>query len=100
MGMLVDDDPELLSAPEPLGYRLKNRVLGQPLHTERLEHETLGRPTALAVFASDNLSSCAYATEEILRVLVPVVGVAAFSLVVPLTGLMLGVLALLILSYR
>ena len=51
------------------------------------------------MFASDNLSSSAYATEEILRVLVPV-GVAAFSLVVPITMAMLVVLAILILSYR
>ena len=88
------------SIPEPLGYRLKNKVLGAPLHTERLEHETLGRPTALAVFASDNLSSCAYATEEILRVLIPVVGLAAFSLVTPVTVALLVVLGFLILSYR
>ena len=57
--------------PDSLGYRLKNKLLGPPLHTEQLEHERLGKPTALAVFASDNLSSSAYATEEILRVLVP-----------------------------
>jgi amino acid transporter len=100
-------------APEPLpveapidlpadgvGYRLKRRLLGLPLHTEQLEEERLGKPTALAVFASDNLSSSAYATEEILRVLVPAVGIAAFSLVVPITVAMLVVLAFLILSYR
>src|SRR5215216_1968204 len=95
-------------APEPavelpadsLGYRLKSRLLGRPLHSEELEHERLGKPTALAVFASDNLSSSAYATEEILRVLVPAIGVAAFSLVVPITVAMLAVLAVLILSYR
>ena len=52
------------------------------------------------MFASDNLSSSAYATEEILRVLVPAIGVAAFSLVVPITVAMLVVLAFLILSYR
>jgi hypothetical protein len=63
-------------------YRLKRRLFGPPLRTEDLEHERLGKPTALAVFASDNLSSSAYATEEILRVLVPAVGLAAFSLVV------------------
>src|SRR4029077_9146087 len=45
-------------------------------------------------------SSSAYATEEILRVLVPVVGVAAFALVVPVTIALLVVLAFLILSYR
>ncbi len=86
--------------PEPIGHRLKNRLLGPLLHSERLEHETLGRPTALAVFASDNLSSCAYATEEILRVLVPVVGLAAFALVTPITIALLVVLGFLILSYR
>src|SRR4051794_40188128 len=71
------------SVPEPLparhdvdlplgrGERTKNRLLGPPLATENLVHERLGKPTALAVFASDNLSSSAYATEEILRVLVP-----------------------------
>ena len=92
--------PPTPSIPEPISYRLKNKVLGAPLHTERLEHETLGRPTALAVFASDNLSSCAYATEEILRMLVPFVGLAAFSLVTPVTIALLVVLGFLILSYR
>jgi amino acid transporter len=86
--------------PDRLRYRLKCRLLGQPLHTAELEEQRLGKPTALAVFASDNLSSSAYATEEILRVLVPAVGVAAFSLVVPITIAMLVVLAFLILSYR
>ena len=86
--------------PEPLDYRIKNKLLGPPLATDRLEHERLGKPTALAVFASDNLSSSAYATEEILRVLIPAIGVAAFSLVVPVTVAMLVVLGFLILSYR
>jgi len=85
---------------DDLSYRVKTRLLGPPLHTEQLEHERLGKPTALAVFASDNLSSSAYATEEILRVLVPVVGVAAFALVVPITVALLVVLGFLILSYR
>jgi amino acid transporter len=86
--------------PDRLGYRLKSALLGRPLHTRELEEERLGKPTALAVFASDNLSSSAYATEEILRVLVPAIGLAAFSLVVPITLAMLVVLAFLILSYR
>src|SRR5438445_4484852 len=89
-----------IDLPESVGYRVKNELLGPPLHTAQLEHERLGIPTALAVFASDNLSSSAYATEEILRVLVPVVGFAAFSLVVPITVALLGVLFFLILSYR
>ena len=97
------------TAPEPnshpelaerLGYRVKKKVLGSPLQTEELQHERLGKPTALAVFASDNLSSCAYATEEILRVLVQGVGLAAFALVTPITIALLIVLGFLILSYR
>jgi len=91
---------QTIDLPESLNYRLKRKLLGKPLHTEELAHERLGNPTALAIFASDNLSSCAYASEEILRVLVPAVGVAAFSLVVPITVAMLVVLAFLILSYR
>jgi len=85
---------------ESRGYRLKNRLLGPPLDTEMLEHERLGIPTALAVFSSDCISSSAYATEEILRVLIIAVGLAAFSLVVPITVAMLVVLFFLILSYR
>jgi amino acid transporter len=78
---------------------LKRFFIGEPLHTERLAHERLGKPTALAVFASDNLSSSAYATEEILRVLLPI-GVAAFALVVPITIALLLVLGTLLFSYR
>lgn len=89
-----------LELRESRGYRLKNRLLGPPLDTEMLEHERLGIPTALAVFSSDCISSSAYATEEILRVLVIAVGLAAFSLVVPITVAMLVVLFFLILSYR
>src|SRR4051794_3719090 len=90
----------LIDLPEPLGYRVKKRLLGPPLDTDQLAHERLGKPTALAVFASDNLSSSAYATAEFLRVLIPVAGGAAFGLVMPLTIAMLVVLFLLILSYR
>jgi amino acid transporter len=93
----VDDHAEL---PDGVPYRLKRRLLGEPLHSDEMEHQRLGKPTALAVFASDNLSSSAYATEEILHVLIPAVGVAAFSLVVGETIAMLVVLAFLILSYR
>ena len=89
--------PEL---PESLGYRTKIRLLGPPLNSNELDNQRLGIPTALAVFSSDAISSSAYATEEILHVLIPVVGVMAFSLVVPVTIAMLIVLTFLILSYR
>ena len=81
--------------------RIKRALVGDPLPTERLLHERLGKPTALAVFASDNLSSSAYATEEILRVLMFAgLGAATFSKVVPITVALLTVLAILLFSYR
>jgi amino acid transporter len=96
----ITADLEVTLPPDAAGYRLKRRFLGPPLHTDETDHQRLGKPTALAVFASDNLSSSAYATEEILHVLVPAVGLAAFSLVVPITLAMVVVLGFLILSYR
>ncbi|HEV8564744.1 MAG TPA: APC family permease [Actinomycetota bacterium] len=81
--------------------RVKGKILGTPLATERLVHERLGKPTALAVFASDNLSSSAYATEEILRVLLYTgFGTLAFARVVPITVALLAVLGILLFSYR
>ena len=90
----------LVDVPESLGYRIKSKVLGKALHTEQLEHERLGIPVALAVFSSDCISSSAYATEEILRVLWVSIGFLAFSMVVPITIAMIVVLFFLILSYR
>jgi amino acid transporter len=82
------------------GHAWKRLLLGPALPTARLQHERLGKPTALAVFASDNLSSVAYATEEILKVAVPAIGVLAFSVVMPVTFGILAVLAILLFSYR
>jgi amino acid transporter len=88
--------------PLPPGpaHALKRLFLGPALPTAQLQHERLGKPTALAVFASDNLSSVAYATEEILKVAVPAVGVLAFSILMPVTFAILAVLAILLFSYR
>ena len=92
------------AAVEPLppgpAHALKRFFLGPALPTAQLQHERLGKPTALAVFASDNLSSVAYATEEILKVAVPAVGVLAFSVLMPVTFAILAVLAILLFSYR
>ena len=94
-----DDSPVELP-PETLAFRAKRWLLGPPLRTEQLAEERLGKPTALAVFASDNLSSAAYASEEVLHVLVPAIGVAAFAMSVPIGLGMMVVLAFLVLSYR
>ncbi|MEV6161144.1 APC family permease [Streptomyces sp. NPDC052052] len=80
-------------------YRLKRRLLGRALTTERISEEKLNNRTALGVLASDCISSSAYGSEEMLRVLVPVVGTAAFTLLMPVTGAILLVLLLLTLCY-
>ncbi len=85
--------------PETPGYRLKNLLLGPPIATERQSKERLGKPTALAILSSDVISSSAYATEQILLQLVKVIGIAAFSLVVPVTVAVVGVLFFVTLSY-
>ena len=38
-----------VTVDEPVGYRVKNKLLGPPLNTDQLAHERLGKPTALAV---------------------------------------------------
>jgi len=77
----------------------KRWLVGTPLETQRAKQERLGRVTALAVFASDALSSVAYATEEILLVL-SLAGVLALGRSLPISGLIVLLLALLIASYR
>ena len=78
---------------------LKRLLVGTPIPTTLAKHERLSRATGLAVFASDALSSVAYATEEILLILV-LAGTAALHLSVPI-GLGIGALiAIVISSYR
>ena len=79
------EPPAVGILPESLSYRLKKKLLGPPLVTERLSVERLSKPMALGVRSPDCISSTAYGSEEILFVLVRAVGVAAFSLLLPLT---------------
>ena len=88
------------SLPERFTYRVKRLLLGPPLVTDQLVGQRLGKPTALAVLSSDVMSSSAYASEEILRVLVPIGGLVAFSLVTPITGVIVAVLAVVTICYR
>jgi len=78
---------------------VRSFLIGRPISSEREEHERLTKVKALAVFSSDNISSSAYATEEMMRVLV-VAGVGAFSLIMPLTLVIAVVLAIVATSYR
>jgi len=79
--------------------RLKRAFLGSPLPTAQSRHERLAKTTALAVFASDALSSVAYATEEILLVLV-LAGSAALSYSLPISIVIALLIAIVVSSYR
>ena len=79
--------------------RLKRILFGRPLASDRLEHEKLNKKTALAVLSSDAISSVAYATDQILLVLA-VLGTAALSYVVPISGVIALLLVLVAVSYR
>jgi len=87
--------------PEGLGYSLKQRLLGPPLVNEELGEQRLSKRLALGVLAPDGISSSAYGTEEILiELLRGGLAVTAFTLILPLTGVVLFVMALVVLSYR
>jgi len=79
--------------------RLKRAFLGSPLPTAQSRHERLAKSTALAVFASDALSSVAYATEEILLVLV-LAGTVALSYSLPISIAIALLIAIVVSSYR
>jgi amino acid transporter len=82
-----------------LMQRLKHVVLGSPIPTARESHERLTKAKALAVFSSDALSSVAYATEEIMKVLV-LVGVGVLYLTLPISGVIVLLLAIVVISYQ
>jgi amino acid transporter len=75
-------------------------VLGKPLITDQLRHENLSNPVALGALSPDAISSTAYGPEQIMVELLPAAGMAAFVLLLPLTGVILLILALVAASYR
>jgi amino acid transporter len=92
--------PSRSDLPESFGYSLKRRLLGPPMVNEQLHEERLSRPLALGVLSCDGISSAAYGTEEILIEMLPIVGLAAFTLVLPMTLVVLAGIVLVVLSYR
>jgi amino acid transporter len=84
---------------EGLFSHLKRFVVGKPIPSHLAHHERLSRVTGLAVLSSDPLSSVAYATEEILRVLV-LVGAGALSIASPIAFVIATILAIVVFSYR
>jgi amino acid transporter len=86
---------------EGFGYALKRRLLGRPLVNEQLGEQRLSKALALGVLAPDGISSSAYGTEEILiELLRGGLAITAFTLILPLTGVVLFVMVLVVLSYR
>lgn len=82
-------------------FNLGRALIGKPLETKELPHQAISRPIGLAVFASDALSSTAYATQEMLIILSLAGGSAAlFGLSIPLAIAIAVLLMIVTISYR
>jgi amino acid transporter len=81
---------------------VKRILVGRPLATHEEEHQRLPKRIALPVFASDAISSTAYATDEILVVLLAQAGIgaAAWHYLTPLALVVCVLLTIVVLSYR
>lgn len=79
---------------------LKHRLIGEPLRSSELESQKYGVLWGLPVLSSDAISSVAYATEEILLVFVPLLGVASYKPMMGVAGVIVALLFMLILCYR
>jgi amino acid transporter len=80
--------------------RCKRVVLGKPMINDQLKHERLSNPVALGVLSPDAISSTAYGSEQVMIELLPAAGMAAFALLLPITGVILLILVLVAASYR
>src|SRR5690349_21061825 len=78
---------------------LSHWLIGRPLMTADAPHQTIGRAVGLAVFASDALSSTAYATQEILGILA-VAGSLAYNYVLPISIAIVALLSIVTISYE
>ena len=79
---------------------LRRFIIGTPMNSERLAYERFTIFKGLAILSSDALSSVAYAGEEILNVMWPVIGLAAFNLVTPISAAIVILLFIVVFSYR
>ncbi len=94
---------QVADAPRTLTGRVwratKRTLVGAPLASSRLAEERLSKTKALAIFASDALSSTAYATEEILLILI-LAGAAALTYSIPISAAIALLLVIVATSYR
>lgn len=97
---LTEPTPEIVHvpAPNPAPDRVKQFLIGNPLPNAASEHQTIGKAVGLAVFASDALSSTAYATQEILIILA-LAGMGALTLAWPIALAITTLLAIVAISY-
>ena len=102
------DEGQLIASEQTIDARsgasrlfrnIRNFLFGRPISSEHEEHERLTKLKALAVFSSDNISSSAYATEEMMRILV-LAGLGALALTMPITVAIAIVLIIVATSYR
>src|ERR1700733_14499779 len=89
----------LLALVSKLSTAARRLVLGRPFRSDRLSHTLLPKRIALPVFASDALSSVAYAPEEIFLML-SVAGLAAYSLTPWIGVAVAAVMLVVVASYR
>ncbi|HEY3737141.1 MAG TPA: amino acid permease [Jatrophihabitans sp.] len=89
-----------IDMPERFSYRCKRVLLGRPLVNEQLYGEKLSKKAALGVLSSDNISSAAYGSEEMLIVLLGVFGLTGFRILLPMTAAVIAVLVIMALMYR
>ncbi len=78
---------------------LSHWLIGRPLSTADAPHQTIGKSIGLAVFASDALSSTAYATQEIM-VILAVAGTMAFGYVFPISLAIVALMTIVTISYE
>lgn len=79
---------------------LRRVLIGQPMESARISEERFSTLKGLAILSSDALSSVAYATEEILHVLIPVLALASFNLLTPISGAIVILLFIVVFSYK
>jgi amino acid transporter len=79
---------------------VKRFLIGSPISSQDFEQQRLSKRVALAVFGTDAVASTAFATQEILVVLVPVAGMAALDDLIPISLIVIALLAVVTASYR
>jgi amino acid transporter len=102
----TDDAPQPVAlqdhahVKDSFSYRVKRFFLGGALNRHTLGHQRLSKRYALGILSSDCISSSAYGSEQILIALLPAFGLAAFTILMPMTGVVLLILIIITLSYR